>query len=193
VNWRQQGVWLLACLLMLARAAYAEPAAMLAGVWPPTPAESTAIMDKKTPIDRYGRAEIIVNQEQLLGQGKVVMNGTVANPNWQRAERDARRAKRGLWTTLPILTPDNASEHSGEFALVAGRVKSFYRSYDDLYLNFGADWKTDFTLRIPRREWKKFPTAETLVGKNIEARGILHDRNGPMITVLSPGQIEELP
>jgi len=193
VNWRQQGVWLLALMLMLAPSAHAEPAAMLAGVWPPTPSAAAAIIDKTTPLDRYGRAKVITNQESLLSQGKVVMDGSVENPVWRLAEQAARRARRGLWTTLPLLTAHQVGEGTGEFALVRGRVQSFFQSYDDRYLNFGPDWKTDFTLRIPRRYWKQFPDTKKLVGKNIEARGILHTRNGAMITLLSPGQIEVLP
>ena len=166
--------------------------AVLAGVWPPTPA-SSSMADKNTPMDRYGRAEVMANQKQLLSQGSVVMNGTVENPHWRATEKKARQAKRGLWATLPLLTSQQAGEGTGTFALVRGRVQSFYQSYDDRYLNFGPDWKTDFTLRIPRRYWKQFPDTKKFVGKNIEARGMIHTRNGPMITVLFPGQIEVLP
>jgi hypothetical protein len=166
--------------------------AVLAGVWPPTPATSS-MTDKKNAIDRYGRAEVISNQEQLLSQGNVVINGAVENPHWRAAEKKARQAKRGFWATLPLLTSQQAGEGKGTFALVRGRVQSFYQSYDDRYLNFGPDWKTDFTLRIPRRCWKQFPDTKKFVGKNIEVRGMLHARNGPMITVLFPGQIEVLP
>ncbi len=154
---------------------------------------AAAIIDKTTPLDRYGRAKVITNQESLLSQGKVVMDGSVENPVWRLAEQAARRARRGLWTTLPLLTAHQMGEGTGEFSLVRGRVQSFFQSYDDRYLNFGPDWKTDFTLRIPRRYWKQFPDTKKLVGKNIEARGILHTRNGAMITLLSPGQIEVLP
>lgn len=162
--------------------------AVLAGVWPKTLAASPTL-PKKPVMDRYGRPEVMGEQPALLAAGKVVMDGSVDAPGWRKAEAVARAARRGIWQTLPVLTADQAEGHTGAFALVRGKVVSTYQSREDWYLNFGNEWKTDFTLRIPRRYWKKFPNPETLSGKHVEARGVLHARNGPMITLLFPGQM----
>ncbi len=182
-----QFLLLLNMLYLFAHGAAATQA-VLAGVWPKTTVTATTL--PKTPvIDRYGRAEVVGEQPALLAAGKVVMDGSIEHARWRAAEHEARGARRGLWRTLPILSADKAEGHAGEFALVRGKVVGTYQSREDWYVNFGENWKNDFTLRIPRRYWKKFPNPEMLVGKHIEARGVLHMRNGPMITLQFPGQM----
>ena len=63
-----------------------------------------------------------------------------------------------------------------------------------MYLNFGNDWKTDFTVTLgpmARRLFKKAGIEPlSLEGKRIRARGWLKKRNGPMIEASHPEQIE---
>jgi hypothetical protein len=63
-------------------------------------------------------------------------------------------------------------------------------------LNFGANWRTDFTIslapkvaRLFRREGIE-PVA--MQGKRIRVRGWLKSFNGPMISATHPEQIEVL-
>ena len=55
---------------------------------------------------------------------------------------------------------------------------STFRTREDLYLNFGENYKTDFTVRIPKRAWKQFGDMD---GKEITVRGVVREYNGPMI------------
>ncbi|MEQ9608241.1 MAG: thermonuclease family protein, partial [Kiloniellaceae bacterium] len=64
------------------------------------------------------------------------------------------------------------------------------------YLNFAEDWREDFTISLDRRAERLF-TEQGLdlgdyAGKRVRVRGWLKVRNGPMIEVTHPEQIEEL-
>ena len=65
-----------------------------------------------------------------------------------------------------------------------------------LYLNFGTDWKTDFTVAIDARALKLFKAAGldpmTWEGRRLRIRGWIKSFNGPLIDVTHPEQIEVL-
>ena len=64
---------------------------------------------------------------------------------------------------------------------------------DRLYLNFGPDYRTDFTIAIARRDLKLFGRdfdGKALEGKTLRVRGWLKSVNGPMIEATHPEQIE---
>jgi hypothetical protein len=71
------------------------------------------------------------------------------------------------------------------------------RVRDRIYLNFGPDWRTDFTVSIETRLLKTFEKAALdpmdLKGRKIRVRGWIESRNGPSIDVTHPEQIEVLP
>lgn len=65
-----------------------------------------------------------------------------------------------------------------------------------MYLNFGADWRTDFTITIAARDLKLFEQAGldlfALEGRTVRVRGWLDSYNGPAIEADHPEQIEVL-
>ena len=84
----------------------------------------------------------------------------------------------------------------GSFQLVEGRVLDAERRGDRWYLNFGDDWRSDFTVTIPaqraaglRRRQTRSVRAE---GPVIRVRGWVESLNGPMIEAVIPEQIEVL-
>ncbi|MCB2107991.1 MAG: thermonuclease family protein [Rhodobacteraceae bacterium] len=117
-------------------------------------------------------------------------------------ERDARNAKRGIWAH-PFYAIRDAGDaealkrETGSFQIVAGVVRDAAKVRERIYLNFGADFRTDFTVSIDRRDWRTFDRAGVdplaLEGAKIEVRGWLVSRNGPMIEVTHPEQIEPIP
>jgi len=113
-------------------------------------------------------------------------------------ERTARAAKRGIWNHpfYAIRTPETASRHIGTFQLVEGRIVGTATVRGRGYLNFGDNWKTDFTVSISprnlRKHWRGGPTVASLEGRRVRVRGWLKSYNGPLIEATHPEQIEIL-
>lgn len=113
-------------------------------------------------------------------------------------ERDARRAKRGIWSH-PFYRIRQAGSLRGDintFQIVEGRIRDIATVRGRTYLNFGADWRSDFTISIAPRDRRRFResgvTIEDWEGRLIRVRGWLGWRNGPMIEATHPEQIEVL-
>jgi len=113
-------------------------------------------------------------------------------------ERAAREARRGIWGNAfyAVRTPEQLAPLVGTFQLVEGRVKNAAIVHSRAYLNFGADWKTDFTVTIPPPGLTLFRRAKLdiagLSGKRIRVRGWVETYHGPMIEATHPEQIEVL-
>ncbi len=165
--------------------------------------------------DRYGRwlAHLYVmegNTPGLWVQGEMLRIGMarVYSFSDNRAlvedmlalERDARTNRRGIWSDsfYHILNPDSGvlNQKLGTFQLIEGRVLDAAKVKGTVYLNFGADWRTDFTISIARDALRLFEADGldplTLNGKSVRVRGWLIKRNGPMIRATHPEQIELL-
>lgn len=115
------------------------------------------------------------------------------------AEERARVSRQGIWQHrfYTVLDHQSAAKHIGEYALVEGVVMDNAVVRGRGYLNFGADYRTDFTISIAPRDLKRFPEAERTLdgfrGLRVRVRGWLEWRNGPMINLTHPEQIEVLP
>jgi endonuclease YncB( thermonuclease family) len=114
-------------------------------------------------------------------------------------ERDARAARRGIWANAfyRIRSADEAADLIDSFQLVEGAVREVAVVRGRAYLNFGADWRTDFTVTVAPGSLRRFDggvaALESLRGQRIRVRGWLMRQNGPMIDVTHPEQIERLP
>lgn len=113
-------------------------------------------------------------------------------------ERTARRDRRGIWA-LPYYRIRNPAETWNDidsFQLVEGRVVDAARVRNVVYLNFGPDWRTDFTFRIGRRALRLFERAGidplTFSGRAVRGRGWIKPQNGPLIEITHPEQLELL-
>ena len=114
------------------------------------------------------------------------------------AEAEARRAGLGLWA-LPeyaVRTPDTIGGKVGSFQVVMGWVRSAAMKDGRLYLNFGPDWRTDFTATISPEDMKTFRRMGVnpllYQGRLIRMRGIVQSYHGPEIDIGNPKQIELL-
>lgn len=119
-----------------------------------------------------------------------------------QVEDEARKKRAGIWRDRFYAVRDGADERAlssdlGTFQLVVARVRDAQRVRGTVYLNFGADWRTDFTARIrapARRLFEKDGLDPlSLKGRWVRVRGWLDGRNGPMIEVTHPEQVEVLP
>lgn len=114
-------------------------------------------------------------------------------------ERAARHARRGIWSHryYRILDPTETGQFIGTFQLVEGNVLQVAVVRRRAYLNFGANWRTDFTVTMSpktmRRQWRNGRPVKDYEGRRVRVRGWLKSFNGPMIEATHPEQIEVLP
>ena len=113
-------------------------------------------------------------------------------------ERAARRDGLGIWNNrfYAIRTPQSVRRHIGSFQVVEGRVAKVASVRKNTYLNFGENWRDDFTVTLTGRARQLFLKAGldpmTLEGTFVRVRGWIKSRNGPMINASHPEQIEVL-
>lgn len=163
--------------------------------------------DENAKTDRYDRrlAQLYATdgiwlQGELLKNGlarvQTTKNNTELAQEMYALEDQARRQKRGLWAddAFSIRTINNVGDYKDSFQIVEATVLDAVARRDRLYLNFGTDWKTDFTVSMPNGVKKRFEYDPlTLKGKTIRVRGWVEDYNGPMIEIDHPEQIVILP
>lgn len=158
--------------------------------------------------DRHGRLLAHVFADGAWIQSALIAEGlarVATRPDMRRCapalladEAAARAAKRGLWNdpTYAVRNPNNLDADIGTFQLVEGKVLSAKVSRDRMFLNFGSDYRTDFTVTIARRDAKRMAkegtSPETYQGKTIRVRGWLTRLNGPELEVTHREQIELL-
>jgi endonuclease YncB( thermonuclease family) len=159
--------------------------------------------------DRYGRALAHLHtrdglwlQGQLLAEGMARVYSFRDNralvAEMLAAERVARANRRGIWghPYYRVLQADEAGGHIDSFQLVEGRVRDAALVRGRLFLNFGADWKTDFTVGVEPRDLRLFERAGIDVlqwrGRRLRVRGWIEAWNGPYIEATHPEQIELL-
>lgn len=118
------------------------------------------------------------------------------------AEQRARRQRIGIWSNAAYgvrsaRRPFELMRLAGTYQIVDGRVTKASRSKSGLlYLNFGNDWRSDFSILIASPLSRSEPawTASLLdlTGRRVRVRGWISRRNGPMIEVEHKSQIEIL-
>ena len=158
-------------------------------------------------IDRYGRivAHVAGAQGRWIqaemtarGFGRVTVfadEGAGLRP-LLALESEARAARRGLWA-LPeyrIIGTDEAARHLDSFQLVEGRVRNVERKAGRTFLNFGEDWRSDFTVAMPAKLRRALAVdgldPAEYQGKIVRVRGWIRSHNGPLIELVQPEQIE---
>jgi endonuclease YncB( thermonuclease family) len=170
------------------------------------------LVTQETHRDRYGR----LLAHAYLPDGTWV-NASMIEQGWAHVysfadnraltedlltlEEKARQANRGLWA-YPRWRPRQAKNccqrgDIGHFQLVTGTVKHTAVVKGTTYLNFGPDWKTDFTVEIRKNDRPLFAKAGIdpgtfYTGKTLLVRGPLKPVNGVLITATHPEQIEVL-
>jgi endonuclease YncB( thermonuclease family) len=158
--------------------------------------------------DRYGRilAQVLVGKRWV--QGEMITHGLarVAGTADNRAgvvdllarEARARRARRGIWSDrfYAVRAADEVGRHAGSFQIVEGRVVDTAVVEGQRFLNFGADWRNAFSLRLSPAASRLFRAegvdAAAFKGVRIRVRGWVNGSTRPIIDVTHPEQIERL-
>jgi endonuclease YncB( thermonuclease family) len=160
--------------------------------------------------DAYGRtlAQVRLTEGRVWVQGRLLDAGLARVRTWSdnralagemlRREARARVAGRGAWAGegWRVLTADEAERARG-FALVEGRVRRVEQRGRSLYLDFGADPRDDFSVRVPAEALEAFAAAgvaaDALGGRLVRVRGAVREsRYGPVMTVDHPEAVELL-
>jgi endonuclease YncB( thermonuclease family) len=139
-------------------------------------------------------------QAELLKRGLVRVDiapdRTECAAELYEAEAQARAAHLGLWSSsaYAVRTPDTLGADTGTFQLVEGKVLNADVRDGRAYLNFGADWKTDFTVTISPADMANFRRdgidPRSYIGKTIRVRGLVQQLSGPEIEIANARQIE---
>lgn len=111
-------------------------------------------------------------------------------------EQAARSAKLGLWDgkIYKILSPVEAADSTDSFQIVEGKIESVSLNKNQVYLNFGKNWRDDFTVSIAPGDKRLFTKAGVdlmmLGGKTVRARGWVRSYNGAYMEIDHPQALE---
>tara|TARA_R110002072_G_scaffold29206_6_gene92766 strand:+ start:1395 stop:2204 length:810 start_codon:yes stop_codon:yes gene_type:complete len=165
--------------------------------------------------DRYDRAMaqiyVPLDGEEIWVQAALVSAGlarVLTHPGNRQAatpllllETQARAAHLGLWADPAFHVrdthPDALAQDVGSVQLVEGRVLEVTRLRSGrTYINFGLDYRTDFTVVIEAGDEGLFDQAgrplADLAGRLVRVRGWIEAENGPLIRIDHPERIEWL-
>jgi micrococcal nuclease len=158
--------------------------------------------------DRWGRvlAHLFVGKRWV--QGEMIRRGLarVASAADNRVgvaellarEERARQARRGIWRErfYAVRAADEAGRYAGSFQIVEGEVADIAVVEGQLFVNFGEDWRTAFSLRLAPETLRQFRAegigAASLKGARLRVRGWVRGSERPIIDVTHPEQIERL-
>ena len=165
------------------------------------------------PRDRYGHslAQVVLDdgrwvQAQLVSRGLAEVESVGDNrtmvPSLLQIEAKGRAANKGMWSDpyYAVVSADaiagDPKPHLGRFGIVEGRVVAVAERSNWTFVNFGADWHTDFTIAVASGDRKALRDGgidlAALDGTTIRVRGWIRDWNGPLIEVTHAEQIERL-
>lgn len=117
------------------------------------------------------------------------------------AEAAPRSNGLGIWadpyySVRDAADPAALAGRTGHYELIEGEVVSTGEARGRLYLDFGRVWKDDVTATIDQKARGLFTAAGidplSLKGERVRIRGWVEDRQGPLIELDVPEQIEVL-
>lgn len=157
------------------------------------PLQGQSIEAQKGRPDRWGRIALTSPATlSLLESGRIQLQPLTAAPDEaaRAAEQKAQAARAGLWQDdcCDLLEVNEAGKGLHSWRIVSGTVKGITTRRDTTYVNFGEDWRTDFTVVIPARLARTLEPQQWQ-SRTIEVRGYVEWRYGPSITLSHAAQI----
>ncbi|WDI31638.1 thermonuclease family protein [Hyphococcus flavus] len=114
------------------------------------------------------------------------------------AEKTTRDGRKGLWSldSYSVYKATSANGAIGAYNIIEGTVVRAAKTRSRFYLNFGDDYRTDFTAGAVSRIYRRWAKDEfdlaALEGVRVRVRGFVEEINGPSIDLIHPKQIELL-
>ena len=188
--------------------------------WPPTDAAraglhdlaagaSVTLLQTDGATDRHGRlhASLVLADGRWV-EGELAAGGLV-RARWLPGEsscfqslvaieRGAREAATGLWADpqYGVLNADDPSLRSrnGLYELVEGRILSVGRGTRMVFLDFGRNVRSDFTVMVTPQLAERMAgegvVVDALVGRRVRVRGVVEESGGPAIRLNDPAELE---
>ncbi len=162
-----------------------------------------------TRVDRYGRLLVLAYDDQgqwlqgaLLARGLARVESTADNrgllSSMQEIEDVARAARLGIWSDplFSVRSVEEIAEYLNRYEIVEGRVRATDQVGGRIYMNFGPDWRTDFTVSVAPGDVRAFRRESinllSYTGQRVRVRGWVRSLNGPMMDVTHPEQVQLL-
>lgn len=165
--------------------------------------------------DRYGRllAHVFVERDgqrawvqgELLAAGHArayaLPGSTTCIAELIAHERIAREKRNGLWRNgayrvRPADDVKGLLRLRNSYQIVEGEVAAAAEVKGRIYLNFGKDWRSDFTAALSTKavtgSGRDSTTLTGLAGKRVRVRGWIERRNGPYIAMADAAELEVL-
>ena len=154
--------------------------------------------------DRYGRLLAYVYVDRVMANAEILKCGYgflyTYPPNvkyvelFVKLQKEARENNRGLWKNN-LISHQEAQAYIGKVRMVQGKVINTFETEKVIFLNFGEDYKNDFTIVIFKKDKRNFlkkhiSPATYYRGKKVRVLGKIKEYNGPEIIVSHPAQIE---
>src|SRR5260370_22058099 len=104
-------------------------------------------------------------------------------------EDRARQARHGIWRDrfYAVRAADDAGRYAGSFQIVEGTAVDTAMVEGQLFINFGGDWRTAFSLRLPPDALRLFRAegvdAAALEGRRLRGRGWARSRECPILAL----------
>jgi endonuclease YncB( thermonuclease family) len=161
----------------------------------------------QTAPDRYGRwhAEVLGADGSSINEGLtrqgfarvVPEEGLSCLSRLLAAEEAARKDRAGLWNGTGFVvhraTDASLERRAGLYELVEGKILSVGHGRSLVFLDFGRDYRRDFTIMVPLSVGQRLPVAvDDLAGRVVRVRGFIESNNGPAIRLDSPAGLELL-
>ncbi len=120
------------------------------------------------------------------------------------AENMARTGKLGIWDSkktngfydIRSPEPNALAQLVDSVQIVEGIIVKTAKARGTIYLNFGADYKTDFTIAIDKSAARSFKRADydplLLAGAKVRVRGYIELYGGPIIWLDDPARLQIL-
>ncbi|MBI1216580.1 MAG: hypothetical protein GC185_12280 [Alphaproteobacteria bacterium] len=141
-------------------------------------------------------------QADLVSQGLAWVDSSIDSRDLveplYKYEDAARKKKLGLWTDPQYMMKDSQTIQNtyGSFQVFQGTVRSVAVSKDYIFINFGDNYKKDFSIVMKRDVCRLFNimnhNLDPRIWQNriIRIRGWVERHNGPMIRLNYPEQVE---